>query len=226
MNKQAFQSLIRNAIRLFTETDYKHCENLPPTGGLILAINHNSRLDSPILLVNPVRSDLTALIAKEYRDNLFFRLIILAADVIWLDRSKADFTAFRQAVDVVKQGGVIGIAPEGTRSRVGQLLEGKPGIQLLTSRADVPIVPVGITGSEDMMKKILAFQKPKITVRFGKAFTLPPIPRENRDEAMQQNTTEVMCQIAALLPEKYQGFYKGFPRVGEIIRENGYADLG
>ena len=82
----------------------------------------------PSCLSNPVRSDLTALIAKEYRDNLFFRLIILAADVIWLDRSKADFTAFRQAVDVVKQGGVIGIAPEGTRSRVGQLLEGKPGI--------------------------------------------------------------------------------------------------
>jgi 1-acyl-sn-glycerol-3-phosphate acyltransferase len=71
------------------------------------------------------------------------------------------------------------------------------------------------------MAIILHFQRPEITVRFGKAFDLPPIPRENRDEAMQQNTTEVMCQIAALLPEKYRGFYKNHPRVGEIIRENG-----
>ena len=146
------------------------------------------------------------------------------ADVIWIDRSKADFSAFRKAVDVIKQGHVIGIAPEGTRSRVGQMLEGKPGVLLLAGRAEVPIVPVGITGTEDMMKKILAFHRPKITVRFGKAFTLPPIPRDSRDEAMQQNTTEVMCQIAALLPENYRGFYQGFERVGEIIRKNGYSD--
>jgi 1-acyl-sn-glycerol-3-phosphate acyltransferase len=225
MNKDFFQRVIKNALRLITRTDYLNCENMPPTGGFILATNHNSRLDSPILLSNPVRSDLTAIIAKEYRENLFFRILIQAADVIWLDRSKADFTAFRMAVDVIKKGRVIGIAPEGTRSRVGQLLEGKQGILLLTSRADVPIVPVGISGSEDMMKKIRSFQKPRITVRFGKAFTLPPIPRDGREEAMLQNTTEVMCQIAALLPKSYRGFYKDYERVGEIIRENGYAEL-
>jgi 1-acyl-sn-glycerol-3-phosphate acyltransferase len=226
MKSPFLRNLVENFIRYMTRTNYLHTENMPPTGGFILATNHNSRVDSAILLSNPVRSDMSALVAKEYLDNLFIRIIVQAADVIWLDRSKADFSAFRVAVDKLKEGRVMGIAPEGTRSRVGQLLEGKPGIQLLTSRADVPIVPVGITGSEDMMKKILAFQKPKITVRYGKPFRLPPIPRDNRDEAMQQATTEVMCQIAALLPEKYQGFYKNHPRLAEIIREKGYADLG
>ncbi|HEX7556987.1 MAG TPA: lysophospholipid acyltransferase family protein [Leptolinea sp.] len=225
--KHKFLHFILNlAVRLFTRTEFLQCENIPKKGGFILATNHNSRLDSPILYSNPVRPDLIALIATEYRSNLFFWILLQAAEVIWLDRSKADFSAFRKAVEVIKQGHVIGIAPEGTRSRVGRMLEGKPGILLLTTRADVPIVPVGITGTEDMMQKILALHKPKITVRFGKAFTLPPIPRENRDGAMQQNTTEVMCQIAALLPEKYRGFYREFTRVGEIIRENGYPDLG
>jgi 1-acyl-sn-glycerol-3-phosphate acyltransferase len=214
--------LVKKFIGGMTRTTYLHTENLPPSGGIILATNHNSRVDSALLLANPIRSDITALVAKEYRELLFFRIVVKAADVIWLDRSKADFTAFRAAVEKIKEGRVLGIAPEGTRSRVGQLLEGKPGIQLLTSRADVPIVPVGISGSEDMMEKMRAFKRPSITLRFGKAFTLPPLPRDGREEAMQQNTTEVMCQIAALLPEKYRGFYRDFPRVQEIIKENGY----
>lgn len=223
MKYQIIRFLVEKFIRLLTRTEYLQTENMPPSGGFILATNHNSRLDSPVLFANPVRSDLVALIAKEYRDNLLFWIILQAADVIWLDRSKADFTAFRKAVDKLKEGHPVGIAPEGTRSRVGQLLEGKPGVLLLTSRTNVPIIPVGIAGTEDMVKKMLAFQKPEITVKFGKPFTLPPIPRDGREEAMQHNTTEVMCQIAALLPEEYRGFYKDYPRVGEIIKENGYT---
>jgi 1-acyl-sn-glycerol-3-phosphate acyltransferase len=221
MERGFLHFLLDNFIRLLTRTEFLGCENVPPSGGFILTTNHNSRLDIPVLYSNPVRRDLTALIAEEYRTNPFFWVILQTGGAIWLDRSKADFSAFRRAVDLIKQGHVMGIAPEGTRSRVGQMLEGKPGVLLLASRGGVPIVPVGITGTEDAMAIILHFQRPEITVRFGKAFDLPPIPRENRDEAMQQNTTEVMCQIAALLPEKYRGFYKNHPRVGEIIRENG-----
>jgi len=225
MKQEILHFILDNFIRLGTQTEYVQCENLPPLGGYILAINHNSRLDIPVLFSNPVRRDLTALIANEYRANLFFWIILQTGNAIWLDRSKADFSAFRQAVDLIKHGHVMGIAPEGTRSRVGEMLEGKPGILLLAARAGVPIVPVGITGTEDAMQKMLTLRRSKITVRFGKAFTLPPIPRENRDEAMQQNTTEVMCQIAALLPRGYRGFYQGFGRVGEIIKENHYPDI-
>lgn len=225
MKRDTVHFFLDNAIRLLTKTEFLQCENLPPTGGFILATNHNSRLDIPVLFANPIRKDLTALIAEEYHTNLFFWIILQSGGAIWLDRSKADFSAFRQAVDLIKQGQVMGIAPEGTRSRVGQMLEGKPGALLLAARAGVPIVAVGITGTEDAMQKLLTFRRPRITVRFGRVFTLPPIPRENREEAMQQNTTELMCQIAALLPEKYRGFYKGFDRVGEIIKQNSYPDL-
>lgn len=226
MKYRVLRFLIENFIRLMTRTTFMQTDNLPPSGGFILATNHNSRLDIPVLYSNPVRKDMTALIADDYRTNLFFWLILQSGGAIWLDRTKADFSAFRQAVDLIKQGKVLGIAPEGTRSRVGQLLEGKPGVLLLAARAGVPIVPVGITGTEDGMKNMLSFRWPKITARFGKAFNLPTISRENRDESMQAATTEVMCQIAALLPEKYRGFYKDFARVGEIIRENGYPKLG
>jgi len=222
MNREFLRHLIKKAVQVLTRTEYLDFDNMPPSGGFILATNHNSRLDIPILFANPVRSDLTALIADNYRSNLFFLIILQSGGAIWLDRRKADFSAFRQAVDVIKQGRPLGIAPEGTRSRVGKLLEGKSGILLLASRAGVPIVPVGITGTEDAMQKLLTFRRPKIVARFGKPFTLPPLPRDGRDEAMVKHTTEVMCQIAALLPKEYRGFYEGYARVGEIIRENGY----
>ena len=224
MKQEILHFILASFIRLGTRTEFLQCENLPPSGGIILAINHNSRLDIPVLFSNPVRRDLTALIANEYRSNLFFWVILQTGNAIWLDRSKADFSAFRQAVDLIKQGHVMGIAPEGTRSRVGQMLEGKPGVLLLAARAGVPIVPVGITGTEDAMQKMLTLCRSKITVRFGKAFTLPPIPHEDRDETIRQNITEVMCQIAALLPEGYRGFYQGYERVGEIVKENGSID--
>jgi len=226
MRYRFLRFLIETFIRLMTRTTFLQTENLPPSGGFILATNHNSRLDIPVLYCNPARKDMTALIADDYRSNPFFWIILQTGGAIWLDRTKADFSAFRQAVDLIKQGKVLGIAPEGTRSRVGELLEGKPGVLLLAARAGVPIVPVGITGTEVGMKKMLRLHWPEITVRFGKPFNLPPLSRENRDEAMRAATTEVMCQIAALLPEKYRGFYKDFARVGEICRENGYTKLG
>ncbi|NLF49620.1 MAG: hypothetical protein GX577_00645, partial [Leptolinea sp.] len=89
MNQKIIRFLIENFIRFMTRTSYLQTENIPPAGGFILATNHNSRVDSAILLTNPVRSDMSALVAKEYNGNLFFRVIVQAADVIWLDRSKA-----------------------------------------------------------------------------------------------------------------------------------------
>ena len=63
MKREILHFLLNNALRLFTRTEFLQCENMPPTGGFILATNHNSRLDSPILYSNPVRPDLIALIA-------------------------------------------------------------------------------------------------------------------------------------------------------------------
>ncbi|MEI7845091.1 MAG: hypothetical protein WCK35_04720, partial [Chloroflexota bacterium] len=57
----------------------------------------------------------------------------------------------------------------------------------------------------------------EVTLTAGVPFTLPPIPRENREAALQQYTDEIMCQIAAILPERYRGVYAGYPRVKELL---------
>jgi 1-acyl-sn-glycerol-3-phosphate acyltransferase len=127
----------------------------------------------------------------------------------------------RAALDYLRtKQGMLGIAPEGTRSRVGKLIQAKPGVAMLAEKANVPIIPVAIRGSEDAMRKILSLQRPKLIVRFGKPFMLPPMQRENRDVSLQANTDEIMCRIAALLPPEYHGYYATNPRLKEILSEN------
>lgn len=221
LERNKLQRLVAYLIRRLTRTEYYGIENLPPIGGVIVATNHISRLDIPVLFVNPVRADITALVADKYLKNPFIRWFAVKAGGIWLDRTKADFTAFGQALAALQSGRSLGIAPEGTRSKTRQLLEGKPGVVLLAHRGRVPVVPVGIAGTETALAKILTFRTARIQVRFGKPIHLPPFSRENREEDLKQQTEEIMCQIAALLPPDYRGFYADHPRLKEILAEQG-----
>ncbi len=137
---------------------------------------------------------------------------------IWLDRTRADFAAFRTAIEALDAGQALGIAPEGTRSDTGALIEGKPGTILLAIKAQAPVVPTALFGTESAAKNW--WKRPRLTIRFGAPFTLPPLSRENREEQMQTSTDEMMCRIAALLPEKYHGVYAGHPRLQELLAEN------
>lgn len=201
----------------FTEMKVEGLEHIPPTGGCILATNHLSRIDTPFLFVIVDRPDLCALVADKYRFNPLFALFVHVSDSIWINREIADFQAIRAGLMRIRAGGLLGIAPEGTRSRIGELIEAKSGVALLAEKANVPVLPVALYGTESAMKQILSFKKPVIHARFGPAFKLQPIPRENREDALTHNTEEIMCRIASMLPEKYRGFYKDHPRLKEIL---------
>src|SRR5512136_2411274 len=123
MKRETLQRIVKFVLKNFTRLEFIGTEHIPPAGGVILATNHLSRVDIPILLANPNRPDITALVADKYQKYPFFRWFCVTAGGIWLDRDKADFTAFRIAAHVIGEGRALGIAPEGTRSD-GQLLEG------------------------------------------------------------------------------------------------------
>ena len=109
---------------------------------MIIATNHLSLVDTPVLFDNPRRPDITALVTTKYMKYPFVKWFINSGEGIWIDRDTADFGAFRKAVEALKRGWAVGISPEGTRSHDGQLQEGKPGAVLLALRSNVPIVPV------------------------------------------------------------------------------------
>lgn len=221
MERETLQRIMYYLFDHITVTRFEGVENIPAEGGIIVATNHMSRMDIPLLFVNPVRKDITALVADKYVSYPGISWFAKVAGAIYIDRDRADFGAFREAQKLIKSGVAMGIAPEGTRSKVNELLEGKAGTVLLALRTGAPIVPVGLAGTEDSFKRLLTFRKPHMVARFGKPIIIDDLPRENRDEALQKTIDEIMCQIAALLPPRYWGFYKDHPRLQELIAEQG-----
>ena len=217
MKRSTLQRIVRFLMRSITNTEFFGLENIPTEGGVIIAINHLSYIDIPVLFVNPWRSDITALITTKYKTHAFIRWFSETAEGIWIDRDVADFTAIRKASQALSQGRALGISPEGTRSHTRELAEGKQGTAMLALKSGVPIVPVGIQGTEFAIDRLKHFKKPHMIARFGQAFTLAPIEDAiNRAEMLQRYTEEIMCRIAVLLPDKYRGFYRDHPRLQEF----------
>jgi len=219
LKRESVFNFLDHAYKLLTHPSYVNLEFVPKEGPIIVAINHMSRLDFPFLATKGFRDDWSALIADSYQSWPVFKQICDAIDMIWIDRSKADFTAFKKAFDWLKAGKSLVLAPEGTRSRTGQLIKGKPGIVLLAMKSGVPVCTGSITGTEHFMDDFRHFRKPKITMRFSPPYTMKKIDPERRDESMEEETTELMCRIAAMLPEQYRGYYKDNPRIRELTEE-------
>jgi 1-acyl-sn-glycerol-3-phosphate acyltransferase len=221
MKKKPLMSTIRFLVRLLTKFDIQNADNIPKKGGVLLTTNHLSRLDTPFLIASTQRNDLVAIVAKKYQKKAFFKWILnQIGTMIWMDRQKTDFSAIRDALKYMRQGAFVGIAPEGTRSHQGQgLLEGKQGAAVMAARAEVPILPVGIIGSDQVYANWGKLRRPHIIMRFGEPYTLPEMDREDRQAWLEKYTDEIMCRIAVLLPPAYRGFYADHPRLKALLAE-------
>ncbi|HTX78821.1 MAG TPA: lysophospholipid acyltransferase family protein [Longilinea sp.] len=217
MKRAALQRLVHFLLKTITRTEYLGADCVPTEGPIIIATNHLSLVDTPVLFNNPKRPDITALVTTKYQQYAFVKWFVNSGEGIWIDRDTADFGAFRRAVEALKRGLAVGISPEGTRSHDGQLQEGKPGAVLLALRSNVPIVPVALTGTERAVDDFKHLRVPHMIARFGPAFTLPELNRDDQTSELKRYTDEIMCRIAALLPEQYRGFYRNFPRVKELV---------
>jgi 1-acyl-sn-glycerol-3-phosphate acyltransferase len=203
---------------LLTRVQANGQENIPQHEGYIAAANHLSIIEVPLVYCMIDRRDVTGLVARTHRKNPFFRWLIDSLGGIWLSRDEIDTRAIRAAKDHLKSGGVLGIAPEGTRSNTGALQQAKTGVAFLADQAGVQIVPVAVSGTWQITKEILTLRRPVIMVNFGKPFLLPPVNRISRDEDLENNTEEIMCQLAALLPPENRGVYADHPRVNELLQ--------
>lgn len=211
------KSVITFLAAILLKLHFEGLEKIPASGGLIIATNHMSQIDTAILLLNPIRKDQAALITDKYKKHFLIRFFVKSQPHIWIDRTRADFAAFGAAERYLEKGGALGIAPEGTRSKTGALIEGKSGTVLLAVRAGVPVVPVGLAGTENFTHNLKRFKRTPVTVRFGNPFVLAPMDLQDRKGSLQNATDEVMCHIAAQLPAKYHGVYAGWERVQELI---------
>lgn len=211
--------LIRFLLNLVAHIEVKGYEYLPEEGNCVVATNHLGIIDVPIGIYALNRWDIFVMIGEKWEKVGLFRWAGKYLNLIFIDRFNPDIKTLRKVIALMEKNNILVIAPEGTRSRSGALIEAKPGVSYLAAKLNRPIVPVAITGTEDevLIANLKRLRRSHITVTAGPAFTLPPLPRENRDEALKRYTDEIMCRIAALLPEKYRGFYADHPRLKELL---------
>ena len=210
--------IIRFVINLTAHVEIQGIENMPTEGEFVIATNHLGRLDVALLFY-ALEGDFILIIAEKYEHHWLFGPIGNAMNGIWMDRFNADVGAIRKVLTRMKAGGILVIAPEGTRSKTEAMAEGKPGGAYLAMKAGVPIVPIALTGTEDrlIVEHLKRFKKSEIKIIVGPTFTLPPIKDRDRDSALKEYTDEIMCRIGALLPEKYRGVYANHPRLKKLL---------
>jgi len=211
--------LIRVLLRLIAHFEIQGKENVPLTGGMVIASNHIGILDIIMVYFAIDRTDLFIPVAEKWEKVRWINWLGRQLNFLFVDRYNPDLKALRKMIGLMEAGKCLVIAPEGTRSRVGSLIEGKPGVAYLASRSGFPVIPVAITGTEDkvILANVKHFRKSNITLTGGKQFSIPPLPKTGRDAALQKYTDEVMCRIAAILPERYRGVYAEHPRLKDLL---------
>lgn len=208
MHRSILRSVLRFLFNIFTRLDVHNQENIPLDGPVLLAHNHLSRLDAPLVFMLLLRADATWLVAHTYRKVPLLNWFVNSIHGIWINREAADLGALKLALHHLRAGGLLGIAPEGYISHSGGLRPAKTGVAYLADKGQARVVPLAISGTDRVFRELFRLRRARVRVRVGPAFNLPPVERDKRDEALQRNTDEIMYRIAALLPEEYRGVYR------------------
>jgi 1-acyl-sn-glycerol-3-phosphate acyltransferase len=175
--------------------------NLPRKGPYIIAANHLSWLDIP--LIPSFVPGKVIFMAKEESFHDRFGWLVRFLGAFPVRRGEADRQAIRAAGEQLKQGKTFIIFPEGTRSKTHTMAKGNAGVGMIALRAGVPVVPVAVWGSENGLKKFAA----PITISYGEPLVLKPKGAKITREDLEESTDEVMRRIAAMLPPQYRGVY-------------------
>lgn len=183
-------------------------ENVPADGSYIMVSNHMSIADGPIVLMAHPPKWTYFWIADKWRELPVFGFLASRIGAIFINREVLDRAAIRQAVETLKAGEIIGLAPEATRSPIGQIIKPRNGAAYLATRSNVPILPIGLTGSDKLFDNFLHLRRTEIIVRFGEPFTLPVPERRPRQSDLTRLTDEIMQHILRLIPVSQHGYYR------------------
>ncbi|MCL5428421.1 MAG: 1-acyl-sn-glycerol-3-phosphate acyltransferase [Chloroflexi bacterium] len=220
LKRRILRSLIAFGVRLTTRVEVEGLEKIKEQKGkAIVVVNHLGRLDAALPFFLLPREDFIIVVAEKYRKQAIFRFLVHELDLLWLERFEADLGTLREVLRRLERGGILLIAPEGTRSQIEALLPGKPGATYLAAKSGAIVIPAGVVGTEDRLvaERFKSFSRQRVKIIVGEPFGIPPLPKTGRSEFLKENTEEIMARIAVLLPEKYRGEYAQHPRVQQLL---------
>jgi 1-acyl-sn-glycerol-3-phosphate acyltransferase len=186
-------------------------DNVPADGALIVVSNHLNNTDPPILAAGVARRRIRFM-AKIELYKYPFGVVPRLYGAFPVRRLEADMGALLNAERILKNGGVLGMFPEGTRSRARTLGTPHPGTALIALRTGAPILPCAITGTEQLHKPLTYLRKPRVRIRIGQPFVVEKVRRPTEAD-VSALTRRIFDEIAALLPPQYVGTYTGTEEV-------------
>jgi 1-acyl-sn-glycerol-3-phosphate acyltransferase len=198
--------IIRNLCRAYFRWEVSGVENMPRTGGVLLAANHLSYLDPP-LLGAAIPREIHFLARKTLFQPPWMARLIRSLNAVPLDRDGGGGAGLRTVLDLLRDGQVLLLFPEGTRSADGHLQPARPGVGLTVLKSDAKVIPVAILGTYEAYGRGHRFPKPcKVRIRFGREVALEDLRQEclagdrlRTKEAYQKAAHRIMTQIAALM---------------------------
>ncbi len=191
--------------KAWLSVSYVGRENVPVDGPVVLAANHLAFIDS-LLVMYSLNRPVSFLGKAEYLDHPIARRLFPMTGMLPLDRSgRRARVTLRRVDEILAEGGIIGVHPEGTRSRDGVLNPGHAGVAQMALRANAPVIPVALVGTDHAQpigQVIPSFRSP-IEIRFGAPIGTGEWAQNRRTRnAREELTEEVMASIAALSGQK------------------------
>jgi 1-acyl-sn-glycerol-3-phosphate acyltransferase len=203
--------IVTGATKLFLEItcriDKSEFAKVPQTGPLICYINHTGMVEVPIFYTQILPRKASGFAKAETWENPFGAFLFNLWGAIPIRRGEVDTIALRSALEKLENNYILGIAPEGTRNKNGQLLRARPGTVMLALRSGAALLPIAHWGGEDYRSNLKHLKRTDFEVRCGKVFHLDPRGEHVNKEVRQVMMDEMMYQLAMLLPEQYRGEY-------------------
>ena len=200
------QPALRFLLWLFVRAGYEGMERIPRQGPLILMYNHIHIID-PLVLVAHVPRYAVAISKVEVFGWPVVGPLVRLYPTIPVHRGEMDMTAVRQSLAVLQAGQALIVAPEGTRSRSGTLMQAKRGMIFLAQQTDPLILPVAVTGTTAFSARLKRLRRVPVRYRFGRPFRFRWPEGKPKREVMQQMADEAMYELARLLPPEMRGVY-------------------
>lgn len=199
---------LRRVFQAVCIIDLEELKKIPLNGPMIIVGNHVNFLEPPVIFPHLNNSSIIGVAKKESWDNPLLGFLFNQWKVIPIDREMVDREAFRLSIDALTKEKILAIFPEGTRSKTGKLLPGKPGVVALAMRSKAPLLPVAFYGHENFWHNLKHLRRTEFHIVVGKPFRLNTGGELFSRDVRQAATDEIMYKIAELLPEHYRGNYQ------------------
>ena len=208
--RQVFRPIFRLIFHLLSDVKIIGRENIPQQGAYLIAINHISLFEPPLMLAFwPVAPEGAG--AVEIWNRPGQAILVRLYGGIQVHRGEFDRQALNAIIEALKSGRPLLLAPEGRRSHTHGMQRALPGAAYIIEKTGVPVLPVGIVGTtDDFFSRAVRLQRPRIEMRIGKLINLPPVEGKGavRREVLQAHADQIMLAIVSLIPPEYHGVYR------------------